>query len=163
MAGTKLTFKDWLAQQGAEDSGEADRTRTVEEWADDSSRLYADIIRWLAADDADRLLKVSSNKIPREEQGLGRYEVPTLSIHLRNRVVDLIPVARNVVGSTGTRGDLGVRAEGRVDMTNGADKYMLYRAIYPAGPRWVIVDDDTYTVRDLDKDAFEAALQDLLS
>lgn len=163
MGKIKMNFKEWLAQQGTDERREADRQRAVEHWTDLAAELFAQMIRWLALDDMQKLLKVSSSKVVREEQGLGRYEAPTLSIHLRDQVVDLIPVARNVVGAIGARGDLGFRAEGRIDMANGPDKFMLYHAVYPTEKRWVMVDDDTYTVRPLDKDNFEAALQDLFS
>ena len=78
-------------------------------------------------------------------------------------LVDVVPVARNVVGGIGGRGGNGFRSEGRVDMTNGADKYMLYRTVTPSEKKWVIVGEEDASPRDLNKETFEAALQDLLS
>ena len=163
MSGPRRDFKEWLAQQAAADRSEASSQQVIDAWTGEVSSLFNQVERWLDQDDPQQVLRRRASRIARHEQDLGRYEAPALSVSLRNRTVDLIPIARNVVGAVGARGNLGIRIEGRVDMTNGADKYMLYRAVYPAGPKWVIVDDDTYTVRDLDKETFEEVLQALLS
>lgn len=163
MNGTKLNFREWLAQQAEASRREEARLAAIEEWEHDLYALFSELDRWLHEDDDEHILKVSANKVSIHEEELGRYEAETRSIALNGKVVDLIPVARRVVGPIGTRGDLAIRAKGRVDMTNGAERYFLYLAVYPTGTRWVIVDDDTYTVRDLGRDTFEQSLQELLS
>jgi hypothetical protein len=158
------TFKDWLAQQAAKELSADQRSKLISEWTGAVGDLFNQIMRWLAEDDSSGVLTVETGKVQKVEEGLGAYDVATMRISLAARaVVDLVPLARNVVGGIVKRGDLGLRVEGRVDMTNGAEKYLLYRAVTPSGKKWVIVDDDDYSVKDLDKDAFEAALQDLLS
>ncbi len=75
----------------------------------------------------------------------------------------MVPVGRNVVGGIGNKGDLGFRAEGRVDMQARGRKYMLYRIVENGDRRWVIVDDDDYEVKYLTKETFVDALRDLMS
>ena len=156
-------FKEWLAQEAQIEGSVAKRRQLVEEWTDSVADLYAQVVAWLAEDDSENVLTIQTGKVQKAEEGLGAYEVSTMRISLSARFVDLVPLARNVVGAIGNRGDLGFRAEGRVDMTNGAEKYMFYRIVVGSDRKWVIVDDENYSVKELSKGTFEIALQDLLS
>lgn len=158
-----LSFREWLAKQ-AEQEGSAERQRRmIEEWKDAVAELCAQVIKWLAEEDAHHVLTVQTGMTRREEEGLEPYDIAVLRINLASRFVDLTPVGRNVVGGIGPRGDLGLRAEGRVDMRSRTRKYMLFWVASGEGKKWVIVDDDDYTIHELGKDTFVAALQDLLS
>lgn len=158
-----IGFKEWLVEQAVQEGSIAERRKLIEQWTDSVANLFAKIIAWLDEDDTRKVLTVQAGKIQRREEELGVYDVATMRISLSAKAVDLIPLAKNVVAGMGKRGELGFRAEGRVDMTNGAEKYMLYRVVTSEGEKWVLVDDDKYSVKDLTKETFEAALQDLLS
>ncbi len=157
------SFKEWLAAQAEAEAGDDSRRRLVEEWQEDVANLFARIVRWLAEEDSSRVLKVETGKVQKEEEGLGSYDVAAMRINLGSKFVEFVPLGRNVVGGIGNRGDLGFRSEGRVDMRNPWQKYMLYRIVSEGGRSWLIVDDTDYQVRTLTKENFEAALQDLFS
>jgi hypothetical protein len=160
--GPKPQFKEWLAEQAEREAGAEQRRRIVEEWKDAVSQLFAQIIRWLADEDARQVLTVETGTTHKDEEGLGPYDVSAMRINLASRFVELIPLGRNVVGGVGKRGDLGLRAEGRVDMRNRTRKYALYRVADQDAKRWVLVDEDD-SIGGLTKEAFLSALQDLLS
>ena len=157
------SFKEWLAAQAAVEAGDDNRRRLVEEWKEDIIGLFVQVINWLAEDDNSQVLKLERGLIKKDEEGLGSYEVAAMRITLGSRFVELVPLGRNVVGGIGSRGDLGFRSEGRVDMRSSSQKYMLYRIVSEGGRSWVIVDDTDYQVKTLTKGNFEAALQDLFS
>ncbi len=159
----KLGFKEWLAEQAKRQGSVEQRRRLIEDWQDAVTELFATILQWLREEDTEQVLTVETGKRSKEEEGLGAYEVAALRINLAAKFVELIPEGRNVVGGIGRSGDLGFRAEGRVDLRNRTRKYMLFRVASTAGRKWVIVDDDHYAIQDLTKDTFVAALQDLLS
>ena len=85
------------------------------------------MVRWLSEVEEAKVLRIESGLVHKDEEGLGSYDVAAMRIVLGTRFVELIPIGRNVVGGIGDRGDLGFRAEGRVDMRNSWHKYMLYR------------------------------------
>jgi hypothetical protein len=159
----RLGFKEWLTAQAKREGSAEERRRVIEEWKGSVADLFAQVIRWLAEEDTEKVLEVQSGTTQREEEGLGAYDVLTLRIILASRFVDLIPLGRNVVGGIGPKGDIGLRAEGRIDMRSRTRKHMIFRVASGEGKKWVLVNDDDYTIRDLDKDTFESALQDLLS
>jgi hypothetical protein len=159
----RLSFREWLAKQAEQEGSVDQRRQMIEDWKDAVAQLGAQVIRWLAEEDVQGVLTVQTGMTQKEEEGLGPYDIAALRIYLASRFVDLVPVGRNVVGGIGPQGDLGFRAEGRVDMQSRTQKYMLYHVASGDGKRWVIVDDDVYAIRDLDKATFIAALQDLLS
>ena len=67
------------------------------------------------------------------------------------------------MGRIGDGGNTGPRAQGRVDITDGAGyRYVLYRALDEGGERWVVIDPEDYRARPLDRATFESALLRLL-
>jgi hypothetical protein len=159
----RLSFKEWLAEQAKRGESVEQRQRLIEDWKDAVGALLAQLVAWLAEEDAQNILTVETGKVPKEEEGLGAYDVAALRINLATKFVEVIPQGRNVVGAIGRSGDLGLRAEGRVDMRNRMRKYMLFRVASAEGKKWVIVDDDRYAIEELTKETFVTALQDLLS
>lgn len=157
------SFKEWLALEAERERVSTRKLSLIEDWTTSVVALLAQLVRWLAEDDETRVLQVESGKIQLDEQGLGSYEIATLRIYLFARFADLIPAGRNVVGGVGKHGELGYKSEGRVDLTNGVDKFLLYRVVTPDGKEWVLVDDEDYSVKPLTKASFEYALQVLLS
>jgi hypothetical protein len=156
-------FKEWLAGQAESEASAEHRKRIIEEWKEAVAHLFSQMMRWLVEEDSRQVLTVETGMTRKEEEGLGAYDIAALRINLSTRFVELVPLGRNVVGGIGSRGDLGLRAEGRVDMRTRSRKYMLYRVADTEGKKWVIVDDDDYAMQNLTKEAFVTALQDLLS
>ena len=75
-----------------------------------------------------------------------------------------MPVGRTVLAHLGPYAQPGhENAEGRVDITNGAYKYFLYRQLNDAGDEQWLVQDERSEIQPLDRERFEAILQDLLS
>jgi hypothetical protein len=66
------------------------------------------------------------------------------------------------VGVVGPQGDVGIRAEGRVDITDGIRRHILYRTLKDAQEKWYAL-DERYQAAPLDRTRFEEILQDLLS
>jgi len=158
----KLNFKDWLATQAEREGSAEQRKQRIEEWKEAVAGLFAQVIHWLASDDDLRVLTVETGTTQKDEAGLGRYEISALRIHLASRFVEFVPVSRNIVGTVGPQGDMGFRAEGRVDMRSRNGKFMLFRLGTSDGQRWIILDDVEYLPKDLTKESFETALQELL-
>ena len=55
-----------------------------------------------------------------------------------------------------------VRAYGRVDLTNGLTKYMIFRVATDPEDRWNIIEQDGLQLRTLDQSSFEDAFKSLL-
>ena len=69
----------------------------------------------------------------------------------------------HVAGPTSLTGVIHVpRAYGRVDMTNGLSKFMLFRVEKEPEDRWNIIEQDSYQMRPFDRASFEETLQSLL-
>jgi hypothetical protein len=131
------------------------------EWCMAVGRLMTTLKQWV--DESDKESHVLESKLERvrlAEEELGTYEAQELLITLDPREVRVTPIARNVVGGVDA-GGIYVRADGRVDITDGARKYILYRIA--ATDSWRVVDPDTYTVGEFNRAAFESILQSLLA
>ena len=72
-------------------------------------------------------------------------------------------MARRVVARFDQEQAPARRADGRVDMTNGEWKYLLYRFIAEPEDRWMMVDDRDYRMVPFDPPTFENAIQSLLA
>ncbi|HEV3167620.1 MAG TPA: hypothetical protein VGZ22_26685 [Isosphaeraceae bacterium] len=139
---------------------ESERTK----WVESVDRLLRQMIDWLEEADPNRVLSKTISTMNRVEERLGAYEVKWLSIYLGDRQVRVVPVASDVIPAIGSRGDLDIRARGRVDMldTIGFRKYMLYRGVEGQEEQWTMIDDRTYEMQNLTRATFEAAVQSLL-
>lgn len=155
-----LSFREFLDRKAREEDQNGLRKRK-EEWIASVRRLVEQIQAWLQEADLDHKLEVTSFLPMKVEQGLGAYHALGLRITLAGSTVEVIPVGRNIVGAVGPRGDVGLRAEGRVDITDGARKYMLFRTLGDR-ERWFVV-DERYEASELERDRFLAILEDLLS
>jgi hypothetical protein len=51
---------------------------------------------------------------------------------------------------------------GRVDLTDGGEKFMLFRSQMDPSDEWIIVEDKGYTAKKFDRQSFEEAMQSLL-
>jgi len=155
-----LGFKDWLREK-TEEAQQSERAHRLKEWSEAYQRLTDQIIAWLREEGAD-FITISSHPIERAERGLGTYELPGLKIRVGDAAVEVVPLSRNVVGSIGPRGDSGLRAAGRVDITDGTRKYALYRSIQEGQDVWYVVDERA-SVTPLTRDRLQEIIMDLMS
>jgi hypothetical protein len=143
---------------------EPERAKKRDEWVAAVSRLCSQIRGWLSQADPDgEILEIKDRHYEIREEGIGTYTVSGISISLGPRHVDVVPVARNVVGPLSTTGVIYVpRAYGRVDLSNGLEKFMLFRVEKQPEDRWTLVGQDRPQMERLDQSTFEAAFQSLL-
>lgn len=100
-------------------------------------RLLAQLRAWLTEADSGEILDLEPLEFEKREQGLGAYRIKGLAIHFGERTVKIVPVGRMVLAPLGPFAEAGhENAEGRVDITNGAYKYFLYRKITNTGEQW---------------------------
>jgi hypothetical protein len=159
-----MTLREFLLKNVPAKEIEEARQRTRNEWVTAVGRLLDQMRNWLMEAGAAELLDVRPLEVERREQSLGAYNAPGLAIHFGDRIVKVEPVARNVLAPEGLSSVSGSpRAGGRVDITNdGYSRYHLYRKLKPDGDQW-LVRDERSNIRPLDKELFEAILQDLLA
>ena len=82
------------------------------------------------------------------------------SVTLRTRAE---PIARNVAGPLSATGVIHVsRAYGRVDLTDGLQKFMIFRAQKVPEDRWSIIEQDGFRMQAFDQFTFEEAFKALL-
>jgi len=157
-----MTLREFLIQNAPRD--EILRRRWREDWIAYVDRLLKRLRDWLTEANAADLLDVETLEFEKREQGLGSYRIKGLAIHFGERIVRVVPVGRTVAAHLGRYAESGhEKAEGRVDITNGAYKYYLYLKLNDAGEEQWLVQDERADIRPLDREQFEAILKDLLS
>lgn len=158
------TLREFLASEAEKLRGEqANAMARRDEWIASVGRLLAQIQSWLAQADSDHVLSIDDTPVRVSEQGLGTYEIAALTVGLGAREVRIRPVARSVGTPLRVSSMLHVpRAHGRVDMTNGLDRFLLFRVEVKPEDRWMIVEQDGPLAAPLDRSSFETALLRLL-
>jgi hypothetical protein len=156
-----MTLREFLIKNAPHD--EIRRRQAREEWIAAVDRLLEQLRGWLTDAGTEELLELEPLDFEKREQGLGTYHIRGLAINFGERTVKVMPVGRMVLAHLGPYAQPGhEKAEGRVDITNGTNKYYLYRKLTDAGEQW-LVQDERSDIRPLDRERFEAILQDLLS
>jgi hypothetical protein len=157
-------FTQFLAEQAEKlRTGQQEVLRTRDEWVAAVDGLTGQIRDWLGSSDPDHVLDVAPEEYELREQRLGTYKIDGLVISLGPRLVRVKPIARYVLGPISDTGAFRVlRSHGRVDLTDGLRKFMIYRLEREPQDRWCIVEEDSHRLEPLDQRAFEAALQSLL-
>ncbi len=158
------SFKEFLQDQAQKETIVEAKTK-VEEWHSAVLKLIGQMEVWLRDADQDHILNIRETVHSIREEGLGTYQVPGLVIGLGERMVEVVPVARNVIGPIASTGTLHVlRTTGRVDMIGGGQRYLLFRFENEQGreDRWMIAEEDDYVLKNFDRPAFEASLQSML-
>jgi hypothetical protein len=164
-----LDFQEFLKQKTA-GSDIRERNRSRMEWVEALNRLHEQIRNWLRQADPEGLLEVVPYEIQRGESRLGVYDAPALKVRLNADEVDVLPVGRYAIGplSGETRKALpGIAgpdgpAAGRVDITDGEHKYMLFRDSKVDPDRWFVLTEGA-KLEEFDRARLEAILQDLWS
>jgi hypothetical protein len=158
------SLKEFLAGEAEKlrtEQSEAMKTR--DEWISSVDRLFAQIKDWLQQADEGRILMIQEASFPISEQGIGTYEIPSLTMGVGMREVRVRPVARFVAAPLRSSGTIYIpRAYGRVDMSNGLDKFMIFRTEKDPIDHWTITGQDSYQVDRFDRNAFESAFKSLL-
>ena len=157
-----MTFREFLDKQAQQKQQHEERRQRREQWIAALDRLIKQLSAWLAEADPGRVLDVVRTDVERAEPGLGTYQAPSLTISLGEAAVLVVPVGRDVVGIVGSQGDIGIRAEGRVDITDGIRKYILYRTLKDGQEKWYALDEH-FKAEPLNREQLEKILQDLLS
>jgi hypothetical protein len=158
------SLREFLASDAEKLRGEqAEAMGKREEWIESVRQLIDQIKEWLKDADEKHVLMIDGSPIRISERGLGTYEVPALTIGLGTREVRVKPIARYVGAPLRATALLQVpRAYGRVDLTNGLDRYLIFRVEKEGGDRWRIVEQDGPLVEPFNRKSFETAFQRLL-
>ncbi len=158
------TLKEFLSERAEIERGRADDKKALQnEWIRAVRRLNQQIGEWLLDADQERLLKIDERYYEIREVDVGVYNVPGLVIRMEAREVRTVPIARLVVGPELSNGIIRVtRSFGRVDLTDGGEKFMLFRSQKDPSDEWVIVEEKAYTLKRFDREAFEEATLSLL-
>jgi hypothetical protein len=155
-------LKEFLDQQAEENTAANEESRRLKDWVQAVERLVETLSDWLRASDTKNRLKIEKTKYEIRERAFGWYSTPGLRVTFSTREFQVVPKAFFSIGSV--VGDpLGETIRnGRVDLTNGNLRFMLYRKPSEGPDAWVIADDRTYQPRLLDRDSFEDAVVSLL-
>ncbi len=98
------------------------------EWRPALERLFGKIRSWLAESDPDGIIKIKESEEELKEDGMGRYRVPRLDLHIFGNWIGIIPKARRTIGvAQPPMRSVPERATGRVDITDESRRYVLYR------------------------------------
>jgi hypothetical protein len=158
------TLREFLSERAEIERSRADVKKDLQnEWIWAVRRLNEQIKDWLLDADQERLLKIDERQYEIREIDVGVYTVPGLVIRMDAREVRTVPIARMIVGPELSNGMIRVtRSFGRVDLTDGGEKFMLFRSQKEPSDEWVIVEEKSYTLKKFDREAFEEATQSLL-
>jgi hypothetical protein len=159
------SLKEYLTGEAAKVQSERSLAiQTRDEWVKTVGRLLAMIRVWLNEADPGNLLTYKSGNIQLRERGIGSYEAPCLIVEFGVREISIKPAARFVAGPVSYPGSIQIaRAFGRVDMSNGLEKFMLFRSDKTDEDRWIIIEEEGYRSHQLDRSSFELAFKSLLS
>jgi predicted transcriptional regulator len=159
------SLKEFLATEADKlQSEQLDAIKRRDEWVEAVDRLLAQIKDWLHQADPGRILTIEETTHKLREHGIGSYEAAGLWVGIGVRQVRVEPVARNVLGPARLSGDYyGRHAYGRVDMSNGSERFMIIRVSKGPDDHWSIMDEDRQRTDRFDQDSFEAALKGLLA
>ena len=157
------TLTEFLREKAAEESAQRQkREEQIAEWRQAVERLLAKLQEWVRTADPDGLLEVKRNDFRINEEGLGKYQVPGLVITAFDRQMMVVPKARYTVATaTLPQNATQERASGRVDLTDDARRFVLYRFRREKDDIWMI-DDTTANPRLFDQAEFESALLSFL-
>jgi hypothetical protein len=157
-----MTLREFLLKNAPQE--EIRRRRWRDDWIAYVDRLLNKLRGWLTEANAADLLDLETLEFERREQHLGAYRIKGLAIHFGERTVKVVPVGRTLAPHLGPFAEPGhEKAEGRVDITNGAYKYYLYLKLNDACQEQWLVQDERSGIRPLEREQFEAILKDLLS
>jgi hypothetical protein len=159
---TEMNFQTWL-QRRAREVNQPERLRRRSEWIAALDQFREQVTSWIRESDPEGLLIIERMEIERTEPRLGTYTAPALKISLGDAAVRVVPMGRDVRGSYRNEEGTECPYEGRVDITDGLRKYVLYRVADDEGLQGWVVSGDSGSPKRFDRAQLEAILWDLLS
>jgi hypothetical protein len=156
-----LSFKEWVEQKD-EEARSSEKVRRRQEWLQAYQSLKNRIREWLGEDGGDRI-RFESEWIRQNERALGSYNIEGFRVEIGDSSVHFVPVSRNVIARINPPEGGEFRGAGRVDVTDGARKYHLYRTIQDQGDVWYVVDEDRRRATPLSKKRLQEILMDLMT
>jgi hypothetical protein len=157
------TLREFLAEQAStKESRIAQMAAKRTDWVGSLARLVDRIQGWIDEADEHHLLNLEKVNYPLREEGLGSYQAPGLTITLMTLEVEVKPIAHNAAGPLGAAGLIrDTRTFRRVDLSNGVEKYRLFRTDRELDGPWIIGKRAGSQMSDLDQDSFGSALRSL--
>lgn len=159
-------FKDFLVEEAKrQQAGSSRSIARRAEWIEDVDDLLKQITEWLKQADEGGVLTLEPTNHQIREMRNGRYEINGLRVTLGSKEVKVEPIALFSIGSMvgdphGTK-----CANGKVDLSSRWRRFMLYRQPETDADgkrKWIIVGDEDYIGRPLDRTSFEDAMKSLL-
>jgi hypothetical protein len=157
------SLKEFLSEQAEKLKAEkSDAAKKRDEWVGAVDRLNDEIRGWLGQADPSHILEIHVQSYHLREVGIGAYDVDGLTICLGKTEVRTQPIARNVVGPHSATGVIEIKqAYGRVDLTDGLRKYMIFR-VDREPDRWTIIAQDDFRALPFNQQTLERAFQSLV-
>lgn len=157
------TLREFLQENAGRVRAEvAEKGRAKREWLASVAALYGRMEEWLRDSDPEGLLTFRAGLVERVDPSLGTYEVGTLEIWMGARMVEVEPIAFDVLGPLKKPGEGKWR--GRVDLLSDCFAHKLYRFVGKDDEEsWFLLKEDDLSFGPLTRDSFEAALMSLLS
>jgi len=159
-----MTLREFLVKNAPHAEQEQRRRQLRQEWIAAVDRLIAQMRAWIVEAGTADLLNLAPLEFEHREQGLGAYNIRGLAINYGTCTVKVVPAGRIVHFHLGPYAEPGHEsAEGRVDISSAYNKYYLYRKLNASGDEKWLIQNERSALRPLDREQFEAILQDLLS
>ncbi|MGP0068683.1 MAG: hypothetical protein ACLQGP_34415 [Isosphaeraceae bacterium] len=157
------TFQEFLREQAPRiRAQEAAKEAKKTSWISSVDALISQMTSWLRESDLEGILKLETRRLERTEESIGKYSVNLLFIWLGSRSVVVQPVACDVMGPMNKprEGSWG----GRVDLVGPPYSCKIYRLLASNGAdEWYILDEKTYGLYPLTREAFDSALLSLFA
>lgn len=100
-----MALRDTLHRQKQEADAEQQaleaRPQVIAEWQGAIRELFQAMRGWLAQHETDGLLSFGERQEPRNEESLGDYQVPVMTITAGNKTISVKPSALRIVGGYG--------------------------------------------------------------
>lgn len=154
------SFQEFIQKKAREELHD-DRRELIAEWIVSINQLTGTMLNWIRQSDPEGLVTVSPLALRRIEQGLGEYEVQGMRIQLGTSEIKVVPIGRHALGAVPVLDSLTMPVAGRVDITNGIEKMLLFRTLQ-GGEKWHVLDEQ-YEWSEFNQTRFEAVLQEMMS
>ncbi len=167
----QTSFQEFLSQK-SRGSDWKERKLIRLAWLRAVDRLLAQVREFLREADPEGVLETTAYQVERVEEPLGVYDAPALKIRLGTESADVVPVGRftpkplqlaNIQAIPGNENRWGNLTGGRVDITNGERRHLLFRSLEDEKERWYALLSNRHEPIPFDRACLEAILQDLLS
>ncbi len=132
----------------AEKKQQVDWENVRKNWLDDLKSLYNQVKEWTREAQNEGLIQITEHQIDLNEESLGSYKAPALTLNIGQDKVKIYPVARVIIGG-----------KGRVDISSHNAAFMLI--LVDEG--WLFVaEKKAREYKPLTEEVFTSMLKDLL-